>query len=82
VSRQDRQKYEKFSRQLDEFERTKDKKLFNRVKRKLSIIVKGEDKAQEDREMKKRSQRVLSGKHYTLLKRVEELEKYMNKGDD
>lgn len=79
MDRQDRERYDKLSRELDKVEAKKSNTLLKKFKRKVQGLYKSEDQMQNEREMAKRGQRTLSGRHYSLLKRVEELEKYMNK---
>ena len=79
MDRQDRERYDKLSRELDKVEAKKSNTLLKKFKRKGQGLYKSEDQMQDEREMAKRGQRTLSGRHYSLLKRVEELEEYMNK---
>ena len=79
MDRQDRERYDKLSRALDKVEAKKSNTLLKKFKRKVQGLYKSEDQMQNEREMAKRGQRTLSGRHYSLLKRVEELEEYMNK---
>jgi hypothetical protein len=79
MDRQDRERYDKLSRELDKVEAKKSNTLLKKFKRKVQGLYKSEDQMQDEREMAKRGQRTLSGRHYSLLKRVEELEEYMNK---
>jgi len=79
MDRQDRERYDKLSRELDKVEAKKSNTLLKKLKRKVQGLYKSEDQMQDEREMAKRGQRTLSGRHYSLLKRVEELEEYMNK---
>jgi hypothetical protein len=79
MDRQDRERYDKLSRELDKVEAKKSNTLLKKFKRKVQGLYKSEDQMQDEREMAKRGQRALSGRHYSLLKRVEELEEYMNK---
>jgi len=79
MDRQDRERYDKLSRELDKVEAKKSNTLLKKFKRKMQGLYKSEDQMQDEREMAKRGQRTLSGRHYSLLKRVEELEEYMNK---
>jgi len=79
MDRQDRDRYDKLSRELDEVERAKNNTLLKKFKRKVERLYKSEDKMRDESETAKRGQRVLSGRHYSLLRQVEELEKYMNK---
>jgi hypothetical protein len=53
--------------------------LLKKFKRKVEGLYKSEDRMRDEREAAKRGQRVLSGRHYSLLRQVEQLEKYMNK---
>ena len=79
MDRQDRERYDKLSSELDKVEAKKSNTLLKKFKRKVEGLYKSEDQMQDEREMAKRGQRTLSGRHYSLLKRVEELEEYMNK---
>jgi hypothetical protein len=79
MDRQDRERYDKLSRELDKVEAKKSNTLLKKFKRKVQGLYKSEDQMQDEREMAKRGQRTLSGRHYSLLKRVKELEDYMNK---
>ena len=79
MDRQDRERYDKLSRELDKVEAKKSNTLLKKFKRKVQGLYKSEDQMRDEREMAKRGQRTLSGRHYSLLKRVEELEEYMNK---
>jgi hypothetical protein len=79
MDRQDRERYDRLSRELDKVEAKKSNTLLKKFKRKVQGLYKSEDQMQDEREMAKRGQRTLSGRHYSLLKRVEELEDYMNK---
>tara|TARA_R100000951_G_scaffold107281_1_gene102536 strand:- start:89 stop:331 length:243 start_codon:yes stop_codon:yes gene_type:complete len=79
MDRQNRDRYDKLSRELDKVEAKNSNTLLKKFKRKVEGLYKSEDQMQDEREMAKRGQRTLSGRHYSLLKRVEELEEYMNR---
>ena len=69
--------YEKYSSQLDALEQKQSSSLLRKFKDKILSLVKTEDEMQDMRESRKTKQRVISGKHFTLLKRVEDMEAAM-----
>ena len=69
--------YEKYSKQLDALESKQSSSLLRRFKDKVLSLVKSEDEMQDMRESRKKNRRVLGGKHYSLLKRVEAMEAAM-----
>ena len=69
--------YEKLSKQLDQAEAASSNTLFKRVRNKVRSLYMSEDAMQDMKEKERMGQRAITGKHYSLLKRVREMEKQM-----
>jgi hypothetical protein len=70
-------RYEELSKQLDEAERKSNNTLFKKVQRKVRSLYMSKDQMQDLSEKEKASQRAITGKHYSLLKRVRQMEGQM-----
>ena len=69
--------YEKLSRQLDEAENKSNNTLFKKIQRKVRSLYMNEERIEDLNEKERASQRVITGKHYSLLKRVRQMEGQM-----
>ena len=70
-------RYEELSKQLDEAERKSSNTLFKKVQRKVRSLYMSKDKMEDLSEKERASQRVITSNHYSLLKRVRQMEGQM-----
>ena len=71
--------YEKLSKQLDQAESARNNTLFKRVRNKVRSLYMTEDQMTDMKEKERFGQRAITGKHNSLLKRVEAMEAQMIK---
>lgn len=69
--------YEKLSKELDEIERAENNTLLNRFKRKVRSLYMTEEQMEDFNEKQRSGQRAMGQRQFTLLRRLEEMEKQM-----